>query len=319
MRRAFLIGAGATKAQYPEAPLANDFFRRLYTKSRPLFEEIGRSVGATDLIHKNIEDVMKSVEKLDEPYQKGFQYSLYKAIALLLTETTKSTRSDIERSWSKAAELTTFKAMILSESLQPNDIFLTLNYDLYLDREIISRFGKVYYGKYMGEGGVVIPDNNPYLSSEEKYAIYHLHGSLNWVLDRIHDKIRVYPGAIDPTYGVSGPNLFIIPPGKKDIHPVIQLIWQESEEKLLQCDELVIIGCSLDQRDTELISLIKKFVNAKGVNKLKIVYYETPDQPSPIKNYHDLFGSEPRYYEHGFFYNPPPGVNEGVLPFIFNE
>jgi|GEM_PF-3916373 len=47
-----------------------------------------------------------------------------------------------------------------------------------------------------------------------------------------------------------------------------------------------------------------KFVKAKGANKLKIVYYETPEQPSPIQNYHDLFGREPRYYEHGFFYNP---------------
>lgn len=32
MVRAFLIGAGATKAQYPDAPLSADFFEKLYKK-----------------------------------------------------------------------------------------------------------------------------------------------------------------------------------------------------------------------------------------------------------------------------------------------
>ena len=317
MARAFLIGAGATKAQYNEAPLSSNFFEILSDKNKQLFDEIASTM--KQYIDKklslcNVEDLVVLAYDIPVSYQTSFLNCIYKAIYELLA---KSTKSNIEYMKeyiypSTVEPSTLFYTLLNDNRLNEEDFFMTLNYDLYLDREILSIKREIDYGL-----------NSEYIESmkdiqvvaSNKFSLYHLHGVLNW--EMMGDKVKIHLGAKLPRYIRSNSDLCIVPPGKKELFPVLLSIWSKSKERLSQADELIIIGTSLNPKDTELIELIKGFIDKNGIDRVKIIYKYSSDE---IIEYDKILGVKVKnLYPHGFFLNDPSGKYIGTIEYIFTQ
>ena len=150
--------------------------------------------------------------------------------------------------------------------------------------------------------------------------MYHLHGSLNWKILEGTDKINVELGAIRPTFNRSGTNICLVPPGIKELPIVLKHIWGVAKHRLLHSDELVIIGCSLNPLDTELIDLIKEFINKKSPSNKKVIkVIDKSSNSGSANNYQKLMGDRFAFYPHGFNINGPDAKTKGALEFIFSE
>lgn len=331
MTRAFLIGAGATRAQYQTSPLTHDFFNLLKIYRGDLYNSIVNTIkpylpnryGSNEkksLNGLNVEYVMDSSEKFPISNKKSFLITLYLAIYELLAKPTESTKEDIKSAINgditKAPTL--FKTLINDERLSNEDFFMTLNYDLYLDREILSTQGKIDYGiKKEFLHLQSLPLN---VSKNPSFSVYHLHGSLNWEFEN-SKQINVSYGAIRPKHSRLGSSLCLVPPGEKKFPSILKSIWETAEERLLASDELIIIGCSLNPHDTVLITLIKKFIDKKGISNVKIIFKPDPKGGFPIsKKYDKVIGKGHKDYMHGFVINAPSPLNEkGAIEFIFDK
>jgi hypothetical protein len=331
MSRAFLLGAGATKARYPNAPLTNDFLAKLRMKPNGLFGTIEKAV--KDLISPekplhlmNIEKIMKSFYELEPSYRDTLLPSLYSAIYELLAQETGSDETYFYNylNGKVITEPPLLRTLLINQKLTHNDFFMTLNYDLYLDREIISVNHAINYGlthDYIQVNpsrsgfGYSIP-----VAPDSLYPVYHLHGALNWVKTSNERKIIIYPGAVLPQHGREGSNLCLIPPGMKEFNPVLKILWKNAEQKLRSSDELIIIGCSLNPEDKELIDLICKFRDEKGVDKIKIIHHVPDFTENQIDNtYVNIIGKGYKGYPYGFNLNDPKRDVVGAIEFIFQE
>ena len=319
MVRAFLIGAGATKAQYTETPLTSDFFRKLKDKNHELFKSISNNLPSyikeeKPLLEINIEQIMNLSYDFDESIRNSFIQEVYLSIYELLAVTTESTETDINYAINGVLRglPTLFNKLINEPRLNDEDFFMTLNYDLYLDREIVYHQKSIDYGLPKDR----ISGNMPLQLNGNNLSVYHLHGALNWIFDgNSRNDINIAKGAVMPSWRRGNHNLCLVPPGKKDLYPILKQLWQVAEERLMKADELIIIGCSLNPDDEELIKLISKFVNLKGSNKVKII---TSNDSQSINNYNKIIGQNLRIRSHGFNLINPSGY-EGSLDFIFNN
>jgi len=329
MVRAFLIGAGATRAQYEKAPLNHDFFKLLIRKNKILYEHIADFVephlekiipppAFPSLFKVSVEDVMELSYNFPESIRTAFLESLYTTIYELLAETTQSdetTIKSIEIGNTTKRGPTLFKTLLNQSRLKDEDFFMTLNYDLYLDREILSAQGNIDYGVSSELlAGSPLPLN---FNKMSPLSLYHLHGSLNWALQK-NNKIFITRWAVNPHYSRKGSNLCLIPPGKKELNPILDKVWSTAKRRLLQADELIIIGCSLNPKDSKLIELVKKFIDVKGIEKVKIIYLEDSKNPSNNPEYTKTLGKGFKVYPHGFIYNGPRG-KPGAIEFIFDN
>lgn len=332
MSRAFLLGAGATRARYGNAPLSNDFLEKLMRKHVGLFNSIEKSLhGHVDknnpLDEMNIEKVMTLAYTLEEENKNALLQCVYSAIYELLAETTESTEEHIYTylTGKRMTEPPLLRTLLVDKKrLTRDDFFMTLNYDLYLDREIISVNGGINYG--LNEGYRQVNSGREYsayripVSSDGLYPVYHLHGSLNWENTLNGHKIIIYPGAIRPLYNGEETNLCLMPPGIKELSPILKVIWENAEHKLLKSDELIIIGCSLNPEDKKLIDLIRTFRDKKGINKIKIIHYipGLSGEEYTDLTFENIIGVGYKGYGHGFNLNGPSRNTPGAIKFIFS-
>jgi hypothetical protein len=169
---------------------------------------------------------------------------------------------------------TLFHTLLTDPRFEPDDFFMTLNYDLYLDREVIGTTGGIDYGLPVT---VAAQRRGVPQIDKERYSIYHLHGSLNWV--RNAGKLDIYLGAQLPIVMVDGCNLCLEPPGRKKLNATLAAVWGRAKERLHEADELIIIGCSLNPRDEDLILLVEEYRTAGRGQKIKAIYKGDVDDP----------------------------------------
>ena len=141
--------------------------------------------------------------------------------------------------------------------------FLTTNYESLVDQAYAVVHGNIDYG-------------HEYLSDDHKYSkstgppLLKLHGSFNWRIDRINKKLHVsrrFERADEPD-DLSGwipPSVYKRPSGE-----VFGAIWEAAAKTLSNCDILRVIGSSLRNEDSSLLSLI--FVSQ--VNRKKSINIE---------------------------------------------
>jgi len=317
MSRAFLFGAGVTKAEYPQAPLTNDFFSILQGRNYSLFDAIRKASGIQHLRNENIETVMDMSDQFSPSAKSVFLESVHSAIYELLAEPTQSTRQFID-SYTAGQYVkppTLLKALLNDARLSTDDFFMTLNYDLYLDREVIMIQGMIDYGIKSEHLAYSQSSESFPLLNKPLFSVYHLHGALSWEIGG--GKISTHRGAVRPKYTRTGSSLCLMPPGKKELHPILKPIWQTAEERLLKADELIIIGCSLNPKDKELIDVLKK-----GPNKIKIIYLDpqlSKSEHTTIEEnaYHANLGKRFKSYPYGFNLLGP-GNGQGAIEFIFS-
>lgn len=322
MSRAFLLGAGVTKAAYPNAPLSNDFFAILRAQHLRLYEDVQKSITRyhyeiAKLYEANIEAIMELSYQFDQSAQNFFLSSIYTAIYELLAAETESTAEIIKPYLfgNTGLQQRLLKTLLKDHRLKDDDFFITLNYDLYLDREVMQVLNQksINYGikkDFLRLSGDDLP-----LMDKPVFSIYHLHGSLNWEI--IGERVQVHWGAIRPRDIRGGSNVCIVPPGLKELTPFLRSIWETAENRLKNADELIIIGCSLNPKDKELISLIQK-----GPKKLKIIYLDKSLSKMPYAqlkeiNHHSDLDRNFKPYPYGFNLHGP-GKKPGAIEFIFS-
>jgi len=326
MTRAFIFGAGATRAEEASCPLDTDFFKMLarYHKflANKLFEELSEDMpefSKAETLEISLEDVLTRIESFSSARCKHLQELIYKGIYLLLAGSTKSNEG-FELTFRNLSP-TTYHKTLVSEC-NTNDFFITLNYDLTLDMAVWedradynNRASFVDYG-FLEQQQIKEDFGELFVTGKQEKSIYHLHGSLNWGR-RKNDKITVYPRAMPPLRSGSHLNPFIIPPGRKEYPQPIKDIWNTAEERLKEADELIIVGCSLNRADEELLKLVKGWVeqHPDGVKK---VISKTPRETGVNGTgkmlddyYRDLLGEDTLIFEEGF------GLD--AIEFIFKE
>ena len=141
--------------------------------------------------------------------------------------------SGSSRSWLYAVLVDMHEVEGNDERLQG---FLTLNYDVFLERAIVKELRReVDYG--IARGG--------HYEAGHPVTVLKMHGSFGWS--------KSWPIKTELHHG-SG---FWIPPGirkPKNDYP-FNVIWGRARE-LLDCDVLRIIGCNLGPNDWDLVSLL---------------------------------------------------------------
>ena len=319
MVRAFLIGAGATRAQYDTAPLNSDFFMKLDSSLPHIYNKITKDIkkyiGEIPLSTTNIEKVMQLSDSFPSSIKNSFMQLIHVSIYELIADSTNSTSSAISDALNEKSRQipTLFNTLLNDTRLNDEDFFLTLNYDLYLDIEVLSHKKFIDYGIRKER---VTKSHIPLNFDMRELSIYHLHGALNWYLveNRKEELIAIRDYPIAPSWRRGIPNICLLPPGKKDLNPILNEVWQVSETRLKMADELIIIGCSLNQDDLELNDLIGKFVKIKGASKVKIICNEN-DHVS-IENYNKTIGTGYKIHPYGFNLVEVNGQNS--IEFIFS-
>ena len=176
--------------------------------------------------------------------------------------------------------------------------FLTLNYDVFLERAIVRELGReVDYG--------IAPSNHG--ETSRHVTVLKMHGSFGWSRNwPIETNLRHSTGVWIPP-GIKKP---------KNDYP-FNVIWGRARE-LLDCDILRIIGCNLGPNDWDLVSLLfstrHTHVSAPPYSIEVISGFETADRIRQLFPYLDvrwlpqlprigdqivgeLLGSEPRPFD----------------------
>ena len=223
MVRAFLIGAGATRAQYPQAPLNSDFFVMLngiypdiYNRINDILPSHIKDIGLSKM---SIEQIMGLSGEFPESIRNSFIQSVYLSIYKLIAETTGSTENHMieARNRTSIGYPTLFNNLLNEPRLKNEDFFLTLNYDLYLDREIMYHNMSIDYGIPKDK---ILEHTLQLQFNGSDLSIYHLHGALNWVFaGNNKSELIIHNGAVIPSWSRGNPNLCLVPPGKKDKRP----------------------------------------------------------------------------------------------------
>jgi len=276
MSKAFVVGAGLTRASYGLSPLSTDFFRLLSERNKDIYESIKSVLPEAkypDLLVVNIEDLLSDMNAFSPTIQVHLYGNILKAIYLLIAETTESTRAGMNKhlgreDYNSAPKIV--QSLINHPSIDNKDFFLTLNYDLVLDREVLKKQKYINYGLDIN---LVKNIGRFMVSNEKSLSVYHLHGTLNWEKNG-QSNLIIHPGAILPNQKDLDSDMYIVPPGYKTIeNDTYKRIWKTAKNRLKsETTELVIIGCSLNKEDKDLTNLINAFLDKIGEkDKIKAI------------------------------------------------
>lgn len=149
--------------------------------------------------------------------------------------------------------------------------FFTVNYDSVFEKSLKLTKSKLEYGFNIG-----------YL--QQKYMFntgyfLKLHGSFDWHFDPDSNKITI------SSLGRSEEGQWIPPRLNKEyLNYPYNILHGKAYELLAQCDILRVIGCSLNQNDIGLISLLFKTQRLRRPNPYSIEIISTPNASNEIMN-----------------------------------
>ena len=304
---AYLLGAGATRGAFKDvlinrkhvrAPLNGDFFtvmdaftharedwsalRARYTRIRKAFHTEFPTRGRWPLSMEEAFSLLYVSKDFPEIYGHGPG-----------RQRPAGTRREIEDFLKLTATLLTGIEETLpgatnydrlAASLGPNDTLITLNYDTLLD-SALARLGWNPATGYDLTGSKkkvhwpTQPTANPHDLRSVK--LLKLHGSLNWHVRASYANIqRVFeakPTRVTPPRinDVKGCIRQIVPPiyGKFFANNHWRRLWYSAHKALLECECIVVIGCSLVDTDFHLTGMLSHAVTLrkKGGNPFRLV------------------------------------------------
>lgn len=155
--------------------------------------------------------------------------------------------------------------------------FISLNYDLILERAIKDAGFSTEYGFY--------GTHHSHLANSRKIPLYKLHGSLNWSLCPLCEEISEHGEKVAHVlFKQKNPitcdncrcdnsQAIIIAPTLYKSYSISRLhnVWDSAALAISQADRLFFIGYSLAPADTSIIAMIKRALNAPGKERKIIV------------------------------------------------
>jgi hypothetical protein len=274
----FLIGAGFTKAVFPDAPLNED-----------LLSVLCKGTQCTTLKRYYRERKTNDIEILLTYLDLEILRPTHKQQAL------QQVRKDIEQQLAKYFEQFRFKEEVLKEnnwlefftkSFNRNDAIITLNYDCLLEGVLD------YYGVWSPKGGYAVLDNNPLLGSEfpqneRNIRIFKIHGSEHFIEASgipNREKTAIDFPVYESIYPRSGKNRhfnygmgqeirpYIIAPSFVKIpHEDIELMMIKALKAAASANNFIVIGCSLRPEDSFLWLLMTSFLNQPPANRKVVI------------------------------------------------
>ncbi|NIM10943.1 MAG: hypothetical protein GTO45_03060 [Candidatus Aminicenantes bacterium] len=152
---------------------------------------------------------------------------------------------------------------------------VTTNYDLLIERSLRHRPMKRVFGPGFYYGGIERPqvleglarpfkDSQRFVQLEGALAVYKLHGSLNWSIEK--GRIRMYQD-MRPAFRHGGTAAIVPPIPEKKAPPWLLTIWKAAEQELSSADVWIVCGYSLPDYDRSIHELL---ANAAGSAKKRI-------------------------------------------------
>ncbi len=331
MAKVYVLGAGASKAVIPEAPL-NDQLLSSILRLRPddrinlvkqflldFFElEPITDLGASRRLPP-LEDILSQLDSclldnrpLSSSYPLSVLIELREALVYGICRVLKQSL--------RSGELRLMTKFI--SNLAPGEAIISLNYDLIVDNSLPHKFKTADYVfpiRYIRKSHILYDNRQDVGNRQDMYVkLYKLHGSLNWLYCpacRAVDLTRGGKGAVYifqnkeiancPVCQVRYDPMIITPTYLKNYdNHYIGRVWVAAEESLQQADEIVFIGYSLPDADIVLRTMFARSVyrnrtlNAQSPRITVVDYNEQQENPTRDR-YERLFGSI-NYTNEGF-------------------
>ena len=206
-----------------------------------------------------------------------------------------------------------------------NDSIISTNYDILIDNALLSKKKNTNSGVKIRENIFPIERADDSIRAARlsgmplnigTIKLLKIHGSLNWLYCPKCDEIDITlerKGAAEylnlnkeyellciNSYCTSQYEPLIVAPTKFKIYEnrLLSNIWEISRECISKADEIVFIGYSLPEADTEIRCLILNGINMAS-KKSRISFVDRPSGSDAIINYRRLFG-EVTYLPIGF-------------------
>ncbi len=312
MRTVYIFGAGASAAE--GAPVVDNFLKIAYRYFKAECSETGLEIiwefleyfyGSRTAIH-SVEDLDR-YPAIDEIFNLVDWY--------LLNNQAFSVRFTRPRLYHLKKALVMLISMTLDKSLPVHNgihhsfvnrvfnnrkeypAFISLNYDLVLDRAVRFAGRNPEYGFY--------GNHEEHLARKAKVPLYKLHGSLNWSFCPLCGEISEHEDKVahllfkesNPVTcvncGSDNAQEVIIAPTLYKSHKInrLQNIWAGSANAVNGSDCLVFIGYSLDASETSIIAMVKRALNAPEKKREIIVI--NPNEEA-CRRYRQFFGDKCR-------------------------
>jgi|WetSurMetagenome_2_1015567.scaffolds.fasta_scaffold50319_2 hypothetical protein len=324
-----ILGAGFTKAFFPDAPLLVDNYNNDALKKK--FAEFPHALNILDDEIKRPPQNKIDIERLLTRVSSQMPYDNKRAcheLNLLLLEIKSAFQEkihDARRNESPKNILRNFAQLCIEKKTS----CITFNYDDLFDQKLweynplitIPEPTNQYWHPDGGYGFFCRPSEymvcNPLVSMDDTaMLLLKLHGSINWrirkgnkapyTIDSIFHK-EDWLTSIDPSTKKEMIELhleeepFFVPPLlSKDTlinQPVLRLIWSIAYEKLKKADTIVFIGYSLPTTDIAARFLFSETINSSKT--IKIVNIGTAEKMKPFLDIFPHLTEQDDYFDGG--------------------
>ncbi len=327
-QRIFFLGAGATKADFPNAPTLKDLLGKILSEDS--FEYTIAKDKMRNFLHEYFFDLSgKTSEEypLIQDVLSFIDTSLQNETDLKVN---KNDLEDIRRTIIYQMGFTIEKHMQISEDvnmlklvsrLTPEDVVISTNYDIVADNCFLNKFSnKMNYGITF-RASVDAVNRRPYTdiagssrvpiySFDEGPSLLKLHGSFNWLYCTRCDELDVTPaqkGALQ--HGTRCFNHMtctalyqplIVPPTffKSYQNRIIREVWLLAEQAVAQAEEIIFIGYSMPVDDYEIKSMLLRGIARNKKRPAITVVDKCPKDEGERQeniqykiNYEKVFGS----------------------------
>ncbi len=318
MRTVYIFGAGASAAE--GAPVVGNFLRTAYrhfkeedydTDLEIIWEFLEYFYGKRTKI--NSEKDLDRYPGIDEIFNIVDWY--------LLHNQAFSIRFSLPRLYDLKKALVKLISMTLDRSLPSHNgihrsfvsevvdlnkelpTFISLNYDIVLDKAIRATGYGLEYGFY--------GNHDDHLESWGKIPLYKLHGSLNWSYCPLCGEISEHEEKVAHLLfmeksnitclncGGKNPQAVIIAPTLYKSYKINRLsnIWDGASGAINRSDRLVFIGYSLSPDETSIIATVKRALNAP--DKKREIVVINPNEKTCYR-YRQFFGEDCKIICTGF-------------------
>lgn len=318
MKTLYIFGAGASAAE--GAPVVRNFLRVAYRYFKEEHNETDLAI-VWDFLEHFYGHRTKINAAVDLDRYPGIDQIFNIVDWYLLHNQAFSRRFSRPRLFDLKNALVKLISMTLDRSLPPQEgihhsfvagalnsgkelpTFISLNYDIVLDKAIRGAGYGLEYGFYGRHGD--------HFASGQKIPLYKLHGSLNWSFCPLCGEISEHEekvahllfgssnNIICPYCGGENSQAIIIAPTLYKSYNIsrLQNIWDGAVGAISGSDRLIIIGYSLESADTSIIATIKRALNVPDKNREIVVV--NPSERA-CNRYRQIFGEGCKIYCTGF-------------------
>lgn len=306
----FFLGAGATKAIAPNAPLNKDLLTKALNDFKDLAEAKQLEDFISDLFKKRnnppkdnrVWDLIDYIVQQDKSV--SLKYNLEKIVNLR-----KCLLNLIIREFQKSLENIEpgLYESFISKIENTDSAIISTNYDILIDLALSKVDGldygakvrRVVYGEYDEMRGFKRPleYDAGFAINKARIPLLKIHGSLNWLYCSRCNEVDITTSkegvlkTLAGSYYCSNTNctneyesLLITPTMFKNYeNRFIKKIWELTEHALIEADNLIFIGYALKEEDYQIRCLLMKALLCKEKPYKKVIIVEGPPKKNVTK------------------------------------